>query len=51
MLAGLNQKLNNHEFVKKAPAQIIEKEKMKQRDFREKVNKLKENLKALEKSI
>jgi valyl-tRNA synthetase len=51
MLVGLNKKLNNHEFVKKAPAQIIEKEQMKQRDFREKVNKLKENLKALEKSI
>ncbi len=49
MLVGLNKKLNNHEFVKKAPAQIIEKEKIKQRDFREKVGKLKENLKALEK--
>jgi valyl-tRNA synthetase len=48
MLVGLNQKLNNHEFVKKAPAQIVEKEKIKQRDFREKVEKLKENLKALD---
>jgi valyl-tRNA synthetase len=40
ILVGLNQKLNNSQFIDKAPEQVIEKEKQKQSDYREKLNTL-----------
>jgi valyl-tRNA synthetase len=47
ILSGLNQKLNTPQFVEKAPAEIIEKEKQKQSDFREKITKLEKVFHAL----
>ena len=47
ILHGLNLKLSHHEFIKKAPPEVVEKERLKQTDFREKLKKLRENLKAL----
>jgi len=47
LLSGLNQKLNNPQFVGKAPEQVIEKEKQKQADFREKLKKFENVLHAL----
>jgi valyl-tRNA synthetase len=48
ILNGLNMKLNNPEFVQKAPEEVVEKERRKQSDFLEKLNKLRENLRTLE---
>ena len=48
MLRGLNLKLSHHDFINKAPQEVVEKERQKQTDFREKLKKLQENLRALE---
>lgn len=41
------RKLNNEEFLEKAPAQVIEKEKKKLNEFREKIERLEKNLQIL----
>ena len=46
-LVGLNKKLNNQQFVERAPEEVIEKERQKQRDAREKMSKLEESLNVL----
>lgn len=46
-LNRLNEKLTNEEFLKSAPPAIVEKEKSRQKEIREKLNKLKEQLKEL----
>ncbi|HEX9934841.1 MAG TPA: class I tRNA ligase family protein, partial [bacterium] len=47
LLAGVSAKLMQHDFVQKAPKDVVEKERKKQADFEEKVEKLKAGLKAL----
>ncbi|MFA8341774.1 MAG: valine--tRNA ligase [Rhodothermaceae bacterium] len=47
MLVGVNNKLANDKFVNGAPAKIVENEKNKQRDWTEKVEKLKAMLAEL----
>ena len=47
ILKELNFKLSDHQFVSKAPQDVVEREKQKQSDFREKLKKLKGNLEAL----
>jgi len=47
LLKDITLKLSNHEFLQKAPPEVVEKEKQKQKDIREKFKKLKESLKAL----
>lgn len=47
LVKGLEQKLNNMDFIQKAPASVVEKERQKQTDFRDKLKKLKENLRVL----
>ena len=46
-LAGIEKKLSNPKFVDNAPAEIIEKEKAKQRDWEGNIVKLKEILESL----
>ena len=41
LLKGIDKKLANEKFVKNAPAEVVEKEKTKQRDWRENISKLK----------
>ena len=48
ILKGLNIKLNNEDFVNRAPADVVEKERQKKADFTEKLKKLEDGLKALE---
>jgi valyl-tRNA synthetase len=43
-LIGIEKKLSNDKFVNGAPAEIVEKEKAKQRDWQENLEKLKEIL-------
>ncbi len=50
MLNDLNLKLSNHQFLKKAPPHVVQKEQQKQADFGEKLEKLKKNLIMLGKS-
>ncbi|NOZ62751.1 MAG: valine--tRNA ligase [Calditrichaeota bacterium] len=45
---NINKKLMNQDFIKKAPQQVIDKEKQKLIDFRQNLEKLKDNLKSLE---
>ncbi len=47
-LKGIDNKLNNLEFLKRAPKEIVDREKEKQATFKQKADKLKENLKALQ---
>ncbi len=47
ILSNLNLKLSNHQFLKKAPAHVVEKEQQKQTDFGEKLKKLKKNFTML----
>jgi len=47
LVKGLEIKLNNMDFLKKAPASVIEKERQKQADFAEKLKKLRQNLEVL----
>jgi len=46
-LKGIENKLSNDKFVKNAPADVVEKEKTKQRDWTGNLNKLKELLSNL----
>jgi len=46
-LKGIDRKLSNEKFVNNAPADVVEKEKIKQRDWAGKLDKLKEVLKSL----
>ncbi|MEJ2193497.1 MAG: hypothetical protein P8X73_01400 [Ignavibacteriaceae bacterium] len=46
-LAGIEKKLSNDKFVNGAPAEVVEKEKAKQRDWQENLRKLKEILDSL----
>ncbi|OVE78982.1 valine--tRNA ligase [bacterium I07] len=48
ILKGINIKLNNADFISKAPAAVVEKENQKQADFRSKLEKLNSNYKSLE---
>jgi valyl-tRNA synthetase len=43
-LAGIEKKLFNEKFVGGAPAEVVEKERTKQRDWQENLRKLKEIL-------
>lgn len=45
-LAKVNGKLNNEKFTSKAPAHIIDREKKIQKEYQDKLDKLKENLAA-----
>ncbi len=47
LLDGTLRKLNNEEFLEKAPAEIIEKEKGKAQEFKEKLERLEQNLALL----
>jgi valyl-tRNA synthetase len=46
-LAGIEKKLSNEKFVNGAPAEVVEKERTKQRDWQENLGKLKEILESL----
>jgi valyl-tRNA synthetase len=46
-LAGIEKKLSNEKFVNGAPADVVEKERTKQRDWQENLRKLKEILESL----
>jgi valyl-tRNA synthetase len=46
-LAGIEKKLSNEKFVSGAPAEVVEKERTKQRDWQENLRKLKEILDSL----
>ena len=46
-LKGIEKKLSNENFVSKAPADVVEREKMKQHDWSESLKKLKSNLEDL----
>jgi valyl-tRNA synthetase len=46
-LAGIEKKLSNEKFVNGAPADVVEKERAKQRDWQENLGKLKEILDSL----
>ena len=46
-LAGIEKKLSNEKFVNGAPAEVVEKERTKQRDWQENLRKLKEILENL----
>jgi valyl-tRNA synthetase len=46
-LAGIEKKLSNEKFVNGAPADVVEKERTKQRDWQENLRKLKEILENL----
>ncbi|NQT26539.1 class I tRNA ligase family protein, partial [candidate division KSB1 bacterium] len=46
-LTGFEKKLGNEQFVGKAPKEVVDKERNKQADFTEKLQKLKENMALL----
>ncbi len=46
-LVGIEKKLSNEKFVNSAPADVVEKERTKQRDWQENLGKLKEILENL----
>jgi valyl-tRNA synthetase len=46
-LSGIEKKLSNEKFVSGAPADVVEKERTKQRDWQENLRKLKEILSSL----
>ncbi len=46
-LAGIEKKLSNEKFVNGAPAEVVEKERTKQKDWQENLRKLKEILENL----
>jgi valyl-tRNA synthetase len=47
ILDGLNAKLDNADFMNRAPAQVVEKEKQKQADFGQTIDRLKASLDVL----
>jgi len=48
LLEGVNKKLSNENFVSRAPSDVIQKEREKQQNFSEALNKVRNNLKMLE---
>jgi valyl-tRNA synthetase len=46
-LNGIEKKLSNEKFVSNAPAEVVEKEKAKQRDWNNNLSKLKDLLSNL----
>ena len=46
-LTGINKKLSNEKFIQNAAQDVVEREKMKKRDWETSLEKLKENLKSL----
>lgn len=48
IIKGIDAKLKNKEFLKKAPAEIVEKEKARKTEFTDTLSRLKANLKDLE---
>ena len=46
-LSAVSNKLNNKNFVDRAPKDIIQHEKNKQTDYQQKLDKLKNNLNSL----
>jgi len=47
LLNGINKKLQNKQFMDKAPEHVVEKETNKQKNFQEKFNKLQKSLKMI----
>lgn len=47
LLQGINKKLQNEQFINKAPKQVVDKEKSKQKDFQKKFDKLQDNLRMI----
>jgi len=47
LLEGVNKKLQNKQFMDKAPEHVVDKEKNKQKNFQEKFDKLQKNLKMI----
>lgn len=47
LLEGINKKLQNKQFMNKAPEHVVDKEKNKQKNFQEKFDKLQKNLKMI----
>jgi valyl-tRNA synthetase len=47
LLAGVNRKLANEDFLKKAPPSIVQKEKAKKEDYQKLIEKLEKNLEGL----
>ena len=47
LLDKSSRKLANNDFVKKAPEEVIEKEKEKNSDYRERLDKLSKNLEGI----
>ncbi|MFN4112062.1 MAG: class I tRNA ligase family protein, partial [Ignavibacteria bacterium] len=48
LLESVNKKLSNENFVSRAPSDVIQKEREKQQNFSEALNKVRKNLKMLE---
>lgn len=46
-LASCKRKLEDETFMSKAPAQVVEKERINQQDYEDKIAKLKQNLAIL----
>jgi len=46
-IAGIESKLNNEQFIQRAPAQVIEKEKVKLESMKLNLSKLEENYQAI----
>ena len=47
VIKGLDAKLKNKEFLKKAPGEIVDKEKARKTELSDMLNRLEENLKEL----
>ncbi|PSQ67753.1 MAG: valine--tRNA ligase, partial [Bacteroidetes bacterium QH_1_61_8] len=47
-LESVEQKLNNHQFVNKAPDEVVDRERQKRRDATDELERLHENLADLE---
>ncbi|MFZ5801055.1 MAG: class I tRNA ligase family protein, partial [Candidatus Omnitrophota bacterium] len=48
LLKGLKARLKNKEFIKKAPKEVVEKERLKEEEFSENINRIRRVLKQLE---
>ncbi len=46
-LKGIRTKLQNHNFLNKAPREVVEKERQKEKDYQEKLKKLTQNLELI----
>jgi valyl-tRNA synthetase len=47
LLAGINKKLNNEDFLKKAPKEVVERERAKGEELAQRLAKLEENIKSV----